>query len=230
MTGFLPLVLALAAFVAVHAVMSRKWLRDPLAARLGRAGYGAANGTVSLLLMILVFWALREAPYVELWPPLAALRGAPFVAMPLAGILLVAAIGTPGAGLSGDRLPTAGAVAPGILSITRHPLPWALVLWAGSHMAANGDLAAFLVFGAFLAFAAAGPALIDRRRRRLCGEAAWTSFAAITSTLPFAAALAGRTAIDWRGIGWIRPAIAVLAWLALMFAHPWIAGVPIVDF
>lgn len=230
MTGFIPLVMALAGFVAVHAAMSRKGLRDPLAARLGRAGYGAANGIVSLLLMALVFWALRKAPYVELWPPLAILRSVPFVAMPLAGILLVTALGTPGAGLSGDRLPAPGAMAPGILSITRHPLPWALILWAGSHVLANGDLAAFLMFGAFLAFAAAGPIAIDRRRRRLCGDTAWASFAAVTSTLPFAAALSGRTAIDWCGIGWVRPAIAIIAWAALMLAHPWFAGVHILTF
>ncbi len=221
------LVAALAAFVAVHTMMSRPWLRDPLTARLGRAGYATVNGIVSLVGLALVFWAYRAAPYVEAWPARIELWAVPVLVLPLAGILFVSGVTTPGAGLSGDRLPDGADAAPGILRITRHPVPWALILWAGSHVVANGDVAAIIFFGTFLAFAAVAPRLIDRRRRRLCGDAAWNRFAAVTSVAPFAAIAVGRTSPDWSGIGWRRLAGGLLIYGLLALAHPWFAGVAI---
>lgn len=223
----LPLVVALAAFVIVHAAMSRPWLRDPLTRRLGRSGYGAVNGTVSLIGLILVFWAYRAAPYIELWPPLEALRTVPIAVMPVAAILFVAGVTTPCAGLRGDRLPDGARAAPGILGVTRHPIPWAIMIWAGSHIAANGDAAALVFFGTFFAFAALAPTLVDRRRRRLCGEEVWSRFAGATSNLPFAAALAGRTALDWPGVGLTRIAMGAAVYVLLLATHQWFAGVPL---
>ena len=75
MTEFLPLILLLAAFVAVHTAISRPRIRDPLIARLGRRWYGALHGLVSTVGMVAVFWAFYMAPYLELWSPLAAFRG-----------------------------------------------------------------------------------------------------------------------------------------------------------
>lgn len=224
----LLLVAALAGFVAAHAVMSRPWLRDPLTRTLGRAGYGAFNGTLSLIGLVLVLWAHRIAPYIELWPPYAELRLVPFVLMPVAGVFFVAGVSTPCAGLRGDRLPAGGDPAPGILGITRHPIPVALVLWAAAHIAANGDVASLLFFGTFLAFAAAAPSLVDRRRQRLCGPEAWERFASVTSTAPFAAALAGRARVDWRGIGIGRVAAGIAGYLLLIVLHQWFSGVPLV--
>jgi len=224
-TGFLPLIGLLAAFVAVHTVISRPVLREPLVARLGRRGFAAFHGTVSVLGMAAVFWAFFSAPYVELWPPLAVLRAVPALLMPLAFVLAVASVSNPYAGLGGDRLPAAGNPAPGILALTRHPAPWALVLWAAAHLIANGDLAGLLLFGAFLVFAAFAPALVDKRRRRLCGEAAWMRFAAATSTTPFLAAIQGRARLDWRGIGWRPVMIGLTLYAGVLLIHEKIFGV-----
>lgn len=225
MSGFLPLIALLAAFVAVHTVISRPVLRTPLVRRLGRRGYATVHGIISVLGMAGAFWAFFRAPYLELWPPLAAFRAVPAMAMPLALVLAVASVTTPHAGLAGDQLPEDESPAPGILSLTRHPAPWALILWSASHVVANGDLAGILFFGTFLAFAAFAPALVDARRRRLCGEAAWQRFAAATATTPFLGALRGRARIDWRGIGWQPLVIGLALYGGLLLTHEAAFGV-----
>jgi len=225
MSGMVLLAAFLAAFVAVHTVISRPILRTPLVARLGRRGFIAFHGIVSLIGMAAVFWAYFRAPYVELWPPSMLLRAAPALAMPFACILAVASVTTPCAGLGGDRLPDGPDPAPGILSLTRHPAPWALILWSTTHVIANGDLAGLLLFGTFLVFSAFAPVLVDRRRRRLCGEAAWTRFAAATSTTPFLAALRGRTRIDWREIGWTTVLLGLVLYGAILLLHGPVVGV-----
>lgn len=225
MTGFLPLIALLAAFVAVHTVISRPALREPLVARLGRRGYGTVHGIVSVLGMAVVFWAYFRAPYLELWPPSTALRVIPALAMPLACILAVASVTNPYAGLSGDRLPEGDNPAPGILGLTRHPAPWALILWGAAHVAANGDLAGALFFGTFLVFAAFAPVLVDGRRRRLCGEGAWNRFAAATSTTPFLSAIQDNAKIDWRGIGWKPVVIGLVLYGAILLIHETVFGV-----
>ncbi len=218
MSGLAPLAIFLALFVAVHLVMSRPGLRASLVARLGRGGYGALNGIVSLAGLGLVFWAWFAAPYVQLWPPLPALRAIPPLVMPLACILFIAGISTRGAGLRGDYLPPDS---PGIISVTRHPVPWALMLWAGAHIAPNGDAASLMLFAGLLAFAAVAPMLVDKRRRRLCGEEAWSRFSAATATIPFT----GSTSTDWRGIGWARFGGGLALYAALLLTHEWAIGV-----
>jgi uncharacterized membrane protein len=216
---FLPLAATLILFVVSHVALSRPMIREPLTVRLGRGGYGMLHGIVSLAGLALVFWGFWQAPYIELWPPLPALRAVPPLIMPFACILFMAGVFNPFAGLRGDRLPEGGSPAPGILGITRHPIPWAMMLWAGAHLIANGDLAALLLFGTFFLFAALAPMLVDRRRRR-CGEAAWLRFAVASPILPFA----GPGAIDWRGIGW-KPVLTGLAlYIVLLFSHGPVIG------
>jgi uncharacterized membrane protein len=220
MTEFLPLVVTLGAFIVSHMAISRPVIREPLLARIGRGGYGALHGTISTVGLVAVFWGFWQAPYIELWPPLPIFRAAPSVVMPLACILFIAGMTTPCAGLSGDRLPEGDNPAPGILGITRHPMPWALLLWAMAHVAANGDLAGVLFFGSFLVYAAFAPMLVDRRRRR-CGEEAWKRFAAASPTLPFA----GPGPIDWKGIGWKPVVVGLALYAVLLLGHEWVIGV-----
>jgi uncharacterized membrane protein len=46
-----------------------------------------------------------------------------------------------------------------------------------------------------------------------------------TSVLPFAAILSGRTRMDWAGIGWWRPLLALAVFLALFLLHSSVIGV-----
>lgn len=220
MNDFLPLLLALVIFVASHMAISRPRIRETFLRYLGRGGYGALHGIISTGGLILVFWGYWQAPYLEIWPPLAEFRALPPLAMPLACILFAAGMTTPSAGLRGDSLPVGGNPAPGILSITRHPIPWSLMIWATAHMVANGDLAAVLLFGTFLVFAAFAPMLVDRRRRRV-GDKAWQRFSAASPTIPFA----GPGPVDWKGIGWKPVLLGLLIYVSVLLTHEWAIGV-----
>ena len=114
--------------------------------------------------------------------------------------------------------------APGIAGVARHPLLWAIALWAGSHLVANGDLAHAILFGTFAGFALLGMRMLDRRGQGRRGEAEWRRLAARTSLLPGAALVSGR----WRPRGApsvLRLAVAMLAWVALLLLHPPVIGV-----
>ena len=65
--GWTEFILAMVAFLGSHMVPSRPGLRRALVARLGRAGYGAAYGLLSLVLLIWVIAAAGRAPFVPLW-------------------------------------------------------------------------------------------------------------------------------------------------------------------
>lgn len=221
----MPLVATMAFFVAGHLAISRPAIREPLVVRFGRNGYGALHGIFSLVTLAAVFWGFWQAPYIELWPPLAMFRAVPPVVMPLACILFVAGMTTRGGGLRGDRLPEGDNPAPGILSITRHPVPWAIVLWAGAHVAANGDVAGVIFFGTFLVFGAFAPVLVDRRRRR-CGEDVWKKFSAASPIVPFT----GPGPIDWKGIGLVRVLSGLALYIAILLSHGLVIGVEPISF
>ena len=184
-------------------------------------------GFYSVVALGAVVWLVKAygaAPYWELWPAAAWTRHVTLSIMPFAAILLVA-------GLSG-RNPTAmywnspesDQPLPGILLVTRHPVMWAITLWALAHMIPNGDAASLIFFGAFAGLALAGMPAIDRRRRMMMGEA-WTSFEAATSVLPFAAVAGGRAKFSPRRIGIWRIAGGVLLYGILLFGHRAVIGV-----
>jgi len=117
--------------------------------------------------------------------------------------------------------------APGILRVTRHPVMWAIGLWAISHVIANGDLRSLVFFGAFAALSLGGTVLIDRKKRLALGSN-WSRLAEVTSNLPFAALVTGRTRLRWRDISLLRIAAGLLLYVVLYRAHSIIAGVPVV--
>ena len=72
-----------------------------------------------------------------------------------------------------------------------------------------------------------GTLLIDRRKRLALGTD-WPRFAEVTSNLPFAALLAGRSKVSLREIG-VAPVLAGLLLYGVLFlAHPYITGLPVV--
>jgi uncharacterized membrane protein len=150
--------------------------------------------------------------------------------MPVACVLLVAGLTSPnplsiGAGARGFH-----AARPGIVSVTRHPVIWALALWALAHIPPNGDVATLILFGLLAGSSLAGPPSLDAKRRARLGAAAWAELAGATANLPFAAQATGRARLDGRGIGvWRLIGGAVLYWL-LLAAHEAVVGVaPLAD-
>ena len=114
-------------------------------------------------------------------------------------------------------------LARGVTRITRHPFQWSVVLWAGTHLAANGDQVSVVFFTTFLVLGLLGGALIDRKKAAALG-ADWQPYAQVTSNVPFAAILSGRNRLVLREL--IAPvAVGLVGYLALFWGHDWVAGV-----
>lgn len=225
MTGSITsLAVAAVFFIVSHFTLSHPPMRGALVARFGEKTFRVAYGIVALGAIIWLVKAYNTAPYVELWPMANWMRHVPLGVMPFAAILLVAGVTA--------RNPTAmywsrtamDESIPGILMVTRHPVMWAVALWALAHLAPNGDLASLIFFTAFAGLALAGMPAIDRRRRAMMGEA-WKTFEAVTSVAPFAAVAGGRAKVSLRQIGVLRIAGGVLLYGLLLFAHQAVIGV-----
>jgi len=224
----LSLVIAGIAFCGSHVLLSSTRLRGALRDQLGERGFIAVYSLTSLVVFAWFVAAYATAPTIGLWPRQRWTALVPVSVMPLAAILLVAGYSTRNPTAVGmERSARADDPAPGILSVTRHPVMWAIGLWALSHLIANGDLSSLLFFGALAALALGGTVLIDRKKQLALGSN-WPRLAQVTSNLPVAALLAGRTKLRWREIGVLRIAAGLLLYAVLYLAHPIITGLPVV--
>lgn len=219
------LIAAAALFLGLHLVPStpiRGWVK-------GALGEGVYLGLFSLASAAGLVWmvmAYLQAPYVELWPQTSALTYVPALVMPVAFVFLVCGntVRNPTA-VKGEKHLEARDPAPGILKVTRHPVMWAIALWALAHLAPNGDVASLLFFGSLAGLALVGMALQDARKAKELG-AAWGPFALTTSAIPFLAALQGRAKPSLREIGIWRIASGLGLYLAVMALHETLIGVP----
>jgi uncharacterized membrane protein len=229
MTGTITAVfLAMLAFVGGHFLLSWAPLRGALVARLGERVFAGVYSVLMVVSLVWVVAAYRVAPPHVIYDLGSWVNLVPIVSMPFA--LMLAATGLIGGNptaLMGDRLLGAGAAPSGIQTITRHPFLSGAALWALAHLLANGDLASIILFGGFAILSIGGMAAIDSKRALKLGER-WAAFAARTSRTPFAAALAGKTRVDWAGVGWLRPAIGLVLYAVLYLMHDRLFGVPVV--
>lgn len=229
MTGSLDALLAATVlFVGGHFILSGLVLRRPLTNLLGDQGFRIAYALVALVAFAWMLAAYRAAPAELVWSPPAAFTWVPLIVMPVALLLVVCGLTTPSTTMVGGEAqlsdPAVRDLTPGILRITRHPFLWGTSLWAVSHLLVNGDAASMVLMGGILVLSLGGMKHIDLRREASLGSA-WGPVKLITSVLPFAALASGRTTMDWPGIGWWRPAIALLLYAALLHLHPWLFGV-----
>jgi uncharacterized membrane protein len=224
----LSLVIAGIAFCGSHALLSSTRLRGSLRDQIGEQGFLLIYSLTALVTFAWFVVAFVRAPYVPLWSPPGWTAWVPVTVMPLAALLLVAGYSTPNPTAVGmERSARADDPAPGIMRVTRHPVMWALGLWALSHLAANGDLRSIWFFGLMALLALGGTVLIDRKKQLALGSY-WQRLAGVTSNIPFAALVTGRTRLRWRDIGLLRPLAALLLYVVLYLAHPLFAGVPVV--
>ena len=136
-------------FLAIHSVsiVASGW-RDAQAGRMGEnawKGLYALVSIVSLVAMIYGYGIARQIPVMVYAPPIA-LRHLAFLLMLPVFPLLVAAY-LPGR----------------IKRLARNPMLLAVILWAASHLLANGTLNDLLLFGAFLVWAVADLISVSRR-------------------------------------------------------------------
>jgi len=225
--GFLSLVIAGIAFCGSHVLLSSTRLRGSLRDQLGERGFLAVYSLTSLAVFAWFVAAYATAPTIMLWPRQRWTALVPVLVMPLAAILLVAGYSTRNPTAVGmERSARADDPAPGILSVTRHPVMWAIGLWAVAHLIANGDLSSVLFFGSLAVLALGGTVLIDRKKQLALGSN-WPRLTQVTSNLPFAALLTGRTKLRWREIGLLRIAAGLLLYAVLYLTHPIITGLPV---
>jgi uncharacterized membrane protein len=220
MDPIMQLLVACAAFLATHFV-SGSPLRAALVARLGERGYQGLYSLVAFATLGWMIWAYVKAPPQPLW---TGWRLLPAIVMPVAFILLACGFFARNPTLVGaDRLVRSPDPARAAIRVTRHPIMWGIMLWAGAHLLARGDLKGLIFFGTLLALAAIGTLSLDARKARDLGED-WQRFAAVTSHVPFVAIALGRNRLDWREIGWRNPAIGLVLYALFFWLHPWLFG------
>jgi len=223
------LLIATWTFVLAHFLLSSLPVRKALIARIGTGGHRglyAITAIVTLTWMLMSFGDAR-LNNAYLWDAPAFATMIPVAVMPITAILFVCAVTSRNpTAVGGERLLDDPSPVGGITTITRHPMMVAFALWAAAHIPANGDAASLILFGGILILSIGGMVHIDYRRASYGGE--WGPMALTTSIIPFAAALQGRTKIDWAGIGLWRPAVGIILYVGLIYAHPWIAGVAII--
>jgi uncharacterized membrane protein len=114
-----------------------------------RAGMGdKGKGLVAVVLVISVILMVvgyRSADVIALYAPLPGMGHLNNLAM-LIAIFLYGVGGTKGT----------------LYTRMRHPMLWGTVIWAGSHLLVNGDLASVILFGGIGAWALVAMAAINR--------------------------------------------------------------------
>jgi len=218
------LLIRLGVFIAFHILPAIGPLRRFLVKALGSRIYTVLYSALSVALLVWVGDAYIHADSELLWPMWAWTRWVPAVAMVPACVLLVGSLTHSNPLSVGVKADIFDPRRPGIVSVTRHPLMWAFVLWAFAHMAPNGDSTSVVMFGFFVLLGLAGPKILDAKKRRQLGAEKWTEWAAATSNIPFWAALRGRTKIDWKPIIWGPGIGGLVLYVILMGAHPFIIG------
>jgi len=216
--------LAMGLFMVSHRLPAWIGVKERLVAVLGPRGYTAAFSVASLLVLWWVIAAAGRAPFVPLWDQAAWQRWAVNLAMPLAAALAAFGVAAPNPFAFEGRASGFDPARPGIAGVTRQPLLWALALWAGAHLLANGDLAHVLLFAPFLAMALIGMRVVETRRRGALGAAEWARLTAMTGLLPFAALVSGR----WKPAAFpsvFRAGIALGGWALLWHLHAPVIGV-----
>jgi uncharacterized membrane protein len=211
------LVAATAAFLLTHFVSSTP-LRARLVAVMGEWPYRGVYSLAALVTLVWMIFAYFGAPREPLWPGLRAL---PLVVMPVAFVLIACGYWRNPTMVGADKLLKSEDPARGMIRITRHPIMWGIMLWAAAHIIARADVRSTIFFGGFLVLAAVGTLSMDARKK---ANPNWARFAAVTSHVPFVAIAQGRNRIVWREIGWVRPAIGIAVYIAVLFIHPWISG------
>ncbi len=190
MTEFL---LAISLFLLAHAVPPAPPVRRRLVSLLGRGMYLASYSLLSIALLAWVVSTALRAPHILLWAPANWQSAVSAVAMPLAFWFLIAGLCAANPlSISLRRRDPSGPLPP-IARITRHPVIWGFLVWAGAHVPPNGDVVSLIVFGGMTALAAAGIPGLDRRARQRLGNPQWRALSRSTSVIPLAAILSGKT-------------------------------------
>ena len=211
------LLLATAAFLLTHFVSSTP-VRAALVKGMGEWPYRGLYSLVAFATLGWMIWAYNDAPSEPLW---AGLRLVPAVVMPFALVMVACGYWRNPTLVGAERLLRSDDPARGMIRITRHPLMWAVMLWAGAHILARGDTKSLAFFGGLLLLAGLGTILMDARKQ---SNPDFVRFATVTSNIPFLAIAQGRNHISWSEIGWMRPLIGLILYALFFGGHAALFG------
>lgn len=210
------LVAANLSFVGLHFAFSHP-LRAPLLRGLGERGFQAFYSLVSLAAFAWVVLAYRAAPTADL-------AGSGETGWIIATVLMVPALVLLAGSFAGNpALPTPAAKAlalaepRGVLRVTRHPMMWAIALWALSHIILMWSWRSMIAAVAMGLLALVGAHLQDRRKCALMGDA-WTHWESRTSFWPRFGQLVKVGPLCW--------VLGLMLWVLFSWAHWPIAGIP----
>lgn len=224
--AFESLVAAAIAWVTVHIGVAGTRLRDRIVARIGEGPFRGLFVLASFAILGWLGWSFGVAgPVQVLWQPPRWLAVLMMLLMLPALLLFVGSLTTPNpTSVTGARALSSPNPATGVLRITRHPMLWSFALWGLVHLVVLGTLSAVMLTGAITVTALAGMPSLDAKIARRKPDR-WPALAAATSLLPFVAIAQGRNRLVWSEIGWWRPLLAIVLWVALIALHPWAFGV-----
>ncbi|HUT54261.1 MAG TPA: NnrU family protein [bacterium] len=209
-------------FALTHILMSHGGIRAGLVARLGDMPFRGLYSLVSLITLggaIALFAGQKGAGQV-LWNTPEWLHPVVWILVLFAFVLLVSSLATP----SPTGMMPAKVEARGILRVTRHPMNMAFALWGLGHLIANGKLGDVFFFGSIFVVGFFGAYHQDRRKARERGEE-FKEFQKKTSILPFAAVITGKTKLELSELSVPLPAIALAAFIIVLFLHNKLFGV-----
>ena len=221
------LIAAAATFVLMHLLIAGSPLRKTI---VGVIGEGPYMGLFSLASVAAIVWLAMAYGGARgtgevFWATPNWARHAQMLIQLLAMLLIVPGLTTP----NPTSVKQEGALdranpVQGMLRITRHPFLWGVALWAIGHLLVKGDAPSLILFGSLALLSIAGTVSIDAKRKTALGER-WNSFSTQTSNIPFAAIAAGRQQLRLGEIGWWRPLLAVVIYVAVIALHPLVIGV-----
>src|SRR5688500_8940104 len=224
MDGVTLVGIAAVVFFATHIGMAAAPVRDPLARRLGEAGFMGlyclvASGAWAFLVYAYAIHradgsaglALAEVP---------AARWALY-AIGLLGVALMTGAFAPRAYWESPMMVLVGKVREphGLERITRHPFFAGLVMLSGAHALLATRLTGTLFFGGLILVAVIGGAHQAGKLRRRHG-AGYDQFLASTSAIPFAAIATGRQRLVAAELPWLFLLLGVGAGVGLHALHP----------
>lgn len=218
------LLVAAVVFVGAHVGIASTPIRAQIVASVGERAYTILYSLVAAVTLGWLIIAYGRAPHEPLLPTGTALRALPLVTMPVILLLLVGGLTAPNPTAVGQAPdPDAPEPVRGMLRVTRHPLMWAIGLWALTHLLATGDQASVLFFGSFAALALGGTFLLDAKHTAR-NRPGWGVFLQRTSNLPLLAIVERRQRFVAGEIGLKVPAVAAALYIALLVAHGWLFG------
>ncbi len=219
------LAIAALVFVALHllpALKTREWVIS----RIGDPAYMGLFSLASTLGFAWMIYAYRNAPAsLPLYETGPGLKWFTVVMMLIPFIFVISGTTSrnPSSMLGKDALKTPYRWT-GIFAITRHPVMWAIAIWACLHLANRPDATSALLFVPLGILAIAGSLRQEIRKREEFGDD-WDTFASQTSFVPFAGILSGKAKLQLRDLGPWKIVTAVGFWIVVLAFHQAIIGV-----